>query len=192
MGTARISPDDRLVAYDWYIHKEDAVELRVASLAPGEPVRSRTVFRAETAAGAYMSAWMPDGRHLLVLRQQPGRTWQIGIVTIENGSYRSLKSLEWRKPNVLSPSPDGRVIAYDVPEGEVGSPLDIFLLAADGRSGSGPAKSGERFIPAVVSGRFAPRIPERPYRKQWLVDGADQRRTAERAGIADQGRRRLD
>jgi Tol biopolymer transport system component len=132
MGTARISPDDRLVAYDWYIHKEDAVELRVASLSPGERVRSRTVFRAETAAGAYMSAWMPDGRRLLVLRQQPGRTWQIGIVTIENGSYRSLKSLEWRKPNVLSPSPDGRVIAYDVPEGEVGSPLDIFLLAADG------------------------------------------------------------
>src|ERR1041384_4216957 len=33
MGTARISPDSRLVAYDWYIHKEDAVELRLASLA---------------------------------------------------------------------------------------------------------------------------------------------------------------
>ena len=132
MGTARISPDSRLVAYDWYIHKEDAVELRVASLAPGEPVRRRTVFRAETAAGAYMSAWMPDGKHLLVLRQQPGQTWQIGIVTLEDGSYRSLKSLEWRRPNVLSPSPDGRFIAYDVPEGEAGSPLDIFLLAADG------------------------------------------------------------
>ncbi|MBI2185700.1 MAG: PD40 domain-containing protein [Acidobacteria bacterium] len=132
VGTARISPDGRLVAYDWYIHKENAVELRVASLAAGEPVRPRTVFRAELNAGVYMSAWMPDGGQLLVLREHPGRTWQIGSVTIQDGSFRGIKSLEWRKPNVLSPSPDGRFIAYDVPEGEAGSPLDIFLLATDG------------------------------------------------------------
>jgi Tol biopolymer transport system component len=132
MGTARVSPDGRLVAYDWYIHKEDAVELRIVSLAAGEPVRPRTVFRAETNDGAYMSAWMPDGRQLVVLRAHPGQTWQIGIVTIQDGSFRGIKSLEWRRPNVLSPSPDGRFIAYDVPEGEAGSPLDIFLLAADG------------------------------------------------------------
>jgi Tol biopolymer transport system component len=132
MGTARISPDGRLVAYDWYIHKENAVELRVASLAAGEPVRPRTVFRADDNTGAYMSAWMPDGRQLLVLREQPGQTWQIGIVTIQDGSFRGIKSLEWRRPNMLSPSPDGRFIAYDVPEGEAGSPFDIFVLATDG------------------------------------------------------------
>jgi Tol biopolymer transport system component len=131
MGNARISPDGRLVAYDWYIHSEKAHELRVASIAAGEPVRPRTVFRPEANVGVYMSAWMPDGGQLLVLRSD-GRTWQIGIVTIEDGSYRSLKSLEWRRPNLLSPSPDGRFIAYDVPEGEAGSPLDIFLLATDG------------------------------------------------------------
>jgi len=131
-GTARISPDGRLVAYDWYIHKDNAIELRVASLAAGERVHPRTVFRAELNAGAYMSAWMPDSRELLVLRAHPGPTWQIGIVTIQDGSFRGIKSLEWRRPNVLSPSPDGRLIAYDVPEGEAGSPLDIFLLAADG------------------------------------------------------------
>ena len=79
-----------------------------------------------------MSAWMPDGKQLLVLREQPGQTWQIGSVTIQDGSFRGIKSLEWRRPNVLSPSPDGRFIAYDVPEGEAGSPLDIFLLATDG------------------------------------------------------------
>jgi Tol biopolymer transport system component len=132
MGTARVSPDGRLVAYDWYIHKEDAVELRIVSLAAGEPVRPRTVFRAETNDGAYMSAWMPDGKQLLALREHPGRTWEIGRVTIENGSFQGIKSLEWRRPNVLSPSPDGRFVAYDVPEGEAGSPFDIFLLAADG------------------------------------------------------------
>jgi len=131
-GYGLISPDGRQVAYSWYIHKENVVELRVASLAAGDAVRPRTVFRAELRAGAYMSAWMPDGKQLLVLRENPGRTWQIGSVTIQDGSFRSLKSLEWRKPNVISPSPDGRFIAYDVPEGEAGSPLDIFLLATDG------------------------------------------------------------
>jgi Tol biopolymer transport system component len=132
-GYGLISPDGRQVAYNWYIHKENAVELRVASLAAGERLRPRTVFRADLRAGVYLSAWMPDGKQLLVLREQPGRTWQIGIVTIQDGSFRGIKSLEWRKPTMLSPSPDGRFIAYDVPEGEAGSPLDIFLLATDGR-----------------------------------------------------------
>ncbi|MGH9253548.1 MAG: hypothetical protein ACRD3C_03150 [Vicinamibacterales bacterium] len=127
-----ISPDGRLVAYTWYIPNENAIELRVASLATGEPVRPRTIFRAEENAGAYVRAWIPDGRQLLVLREQPGQTWQIGSVTIEDGSFRGIKSLEWRKPDVLSPSPDGRFIAYNVPEGEAGSPFDIFLLATDG------------------------------------------------------------
>jgi Tol biopolymer transport system component len=130
--SAKISPDGQLVAYTWYNHVENAVELRVASIAAGEPVRPRTVFRGELDAGVYMSAWMPDGKQLLVLREHPGQTWQIGSVTIQDGSFRGIKSLEWRTPNVLSPSPDGRFIAYDVPEGEAGSPLDVFLLATDG------------------------------------------------------------
>jgi len=130
---ALISPDGRLAAYNWYIPNENTVELRVASLATSEPVRPRTVFRAELkSAGVYLNAWMPDGKQLLVLREQPGRTWQIGIVTIQDGSFRGIKSLEWRKPTMLSPSPDGRFIAYDVPEGEAGSPLDILLLATNG------------------------------------------------------------
>src|SRR6185503_11760340 len=72
-GYGLISPDGRQVAYDWYIHKENAVELRVASLGAGEPVRPRTVFRSDLRAGAYISAWMPDGKELLVLREHPGR-----------------------------------------------------------------------------------------------------------------------
>jgi Tol biopolymer transport system component len=126
----RISPDGRFVAYTWY--REKTVELRVASIAAGEPVHPRTLVQAEYAAAVYMSAWTPDGKQLLVLRQGPGETWQLGSVTLQDGSFRAIKSLEWRRPNVLSPSPDGRFIAYDVPEGEAGSPLDIFLLATDG------------------------------------------------------------
>ena len=189
---ARISPDGRLVAYDWYIHKENAVELRIASLAGAEPVRPKTIFRAEVTAGAYMSAWMPDGKQLLVLRQHPGRTWQIGSVTIEDGSFQGIKSLEWRRPNVLSPSPDGRFIAYDVPEGESGSPLDIFVLATDG--------SQEAVLRNPANDSFPLWSPDGS-RLVFLSDrtgsnalwtGTNQGRAAERSGIADQEQRRLD
>jgi hypothetical protein len=84
-----------------------------------------------------MSNWMPDGKQLLVLREHPGQTWQIGSVTIQDGSFRGIKSLEWRRPNVLSPSPDGRFIAYDVPEGEesAGEASANSMSQDEGRSG---------------------------------------------------------
>jgi len=126
-GASVISPDGRQVAYTWYVHKENKVDLRVASIATGE-----VALRVDLTDGAYQIAWMPDGRRLLVVRLQPDRTSQIGTVTIQDGSYRSLKSIEWRRPNTLSLSPDGRYVAYDVPEGDNGSPLDIVVLATDG------------------------------------------------------------
>ena len=75
---------------------------------------------------------MPDGKQLLVIRARPDLTSQIGTVTIQDGSFRNIKSLEWRKPNLLSLSPDGRYVAYDVPAGEAASPRDIVVLATDG------------------------------------------------------------
>ena len=65
-----------------------------------------------------MIAWMPDGKQLQVVRSQPNRTSQIGTVTIQDGTFQSIKSLEWRTPSLLSLSPDGRYLAYDVPAGE--------------------------------------------------------------------------
>ena len=79
-----------------------------------------------------MIAWMPDGKQLQVVRARSDRTSQIGTVTIQDGTFRSLKSLEWRVPNALSLSPDGRYLAYNVPAGEAGSPRDIVVLATDG------------------------------------------------------------
>jgi Tol biopolymer transport system component len=90
------------------------------------------------------------------------------------------------------PSPDGRFIAYDVPEGEAGSPLEIFLLAADG--------SQEVVLRNPANDSFPLWSPDgsrlvflsESYRKQCIVDSPDQGRTAECTGIADQNRRRLD
>jgi Tol biopolymer transport system component len=126
-----LSPDDRQVAYTLY-DKENKVELRVASIAAGEPVRATVVLRIEQNDYLRPIAWMPGGEQLLVLRSLSDRTNQIGRVTIQDGSFRSIKSLDWRYPDLLSLSPDGQYVAYDVPAGDNGSPRDIFVLATDG------------------------------------------------------------
>ncbi len=127
-----LSADGRQVAYVWYVDKEKVVELRVASITVTGPIQPRVVLRAGQEEGAYLIAWMPDGKQLVVVRAFSDRTSQIGLVTIQDGSFRSIKSLEWRRPNLLSLSPDGRYVAYDVPAVENGAPRDIWVLATDG------------------------------------------------------------
>jgi WD40 repeat protein len=119
---AIMSRDGREVAWVHYVDKENKVELRVASMATGEPARFQVVLRTGQDDGAYKIDWMPDGKQLQVIRSRPDLTSQIGTVTIQDGSFRNIKSLEWRNPNLLSVSPDGRYVAYDVPAGEAGSP----------------------------------------------------------------------
>ena len=124
-----VSPDGRQVAYVWYA--ENNVEVRVISTASVQST-PKVVLRSGINENLYKLAWMPDGKQLQALRLLPDRTSQIGTVTIETGSFRSIKSLEWRRPNMLSLSPDGRYLAYDVPATDAGSPRDIIVLATDG------------------------------------------------------------
>ena len=126
-----VSPDGRQVAYVWYVHPENAAEVRVIETDGAQPIH-RVALRTSINEIPYKLAWMPDGRQIQAIRFLPDRTSQIGTITIENASFRSIKSLEWRRPNMLSLSPDGRYIAYDVPATDPGSPRDIIVLATDG------------------------------------------------------------
>jgi len=130
--TSVFSPDGRQVAYLWFVEKDGTYELRIVPLAAGTPPGARTVLRFQ-AGGEYTLpvAWPPDGRRLIVERLL-NRASQLGTVSIEDGSFQSLKSLEWRSPGRVSVSPDGRFLAYDVPESASGSSRDIKVLATDG------------------------------------------------------------
>jgi Tol biopolymer transport system component len=75
---------------------------------------------------------VPDASAVVIVRSFPDRTNQVGVISVRDGSYRSIKSLEWRYPKRVSLSPDGRYLAYDAPAGDNGSPEDIFVLAIDG------------------------------------------------------------
>ena len=126
-----VSPDGRHVAYVWYVHGENAAEVRIVSTEAGQSV-PRVALRTGINEVPYKLAWVPDGRQIQALRLLPESDIHIGTVTIESRTFRSIKSLEWRRPNMLSLSPDGRYLAYDVPATDAGSPRDIIVLATDG------------------------------------------------------------
>jgi Tol biopolymer transport system component len=126
-----ISPDGRQVAYTWFIEAENRYELRVISTATPD-ARPRTLMRPPMGEWVGPAAWTPDGTRLIVAREPDRGIWQLGIVSMTDGSYRSLKSLEWRNPGRQSMSPDGRFIAYEGRFPDTGSPRDILVLALDG------------------------------------------------------------
>jgi Tol biopolymer transport system component len=104
--------------------------LRVSALRDG--AAPRILFSGPINEYFRRVSWTPDGRRLVVLRSRVNESQQLGVVTVADGSYQNLKSLDWREAGLLSVSPDGRYVAYDVPSGDVGSPRDIFILALDG------------------------------------------------------------
>ena len=60
------------------------------------------------------------------------KTNVIAAISTASGSFRRIKLLEWRWPDKLSLSPDGRYIAYDALLAKDSTNRDIFLLSTDG------------------------------------------------------------
>lgn len=132
-----ISKDGKQVAYVWLAEK--GVEFRIAAL-PGsgflEPRRLNTDWFSPldwSADGKWIAAWL-------------GRTGEIGLITVADGSFRSLKSVGRNLVSTANNrtsirfSPDGKHIAYDRPSTDTSLQRDVFVLAID----------GGREIPAVV------------------------------------------
>ena len=76
--------------------------------------------------------WSPDGRSLLVILNRVDGTNQMALVPAAGGRPQVLKTLDGGVPNKMSFSPDGRYIAYDVPQKEGAPERVIFALAVAG------------------------------------------------------------
>lgn len=123
------SPDGRLIAYSWSSNSGNySNEMRVTPVTGGE---SRLLRRGEGTEYMLPQDWSPDGKQLLVSRFLPDGSSQVALISLVNGSIRSLKSLGWQHFNA-SFSPDGQWIAYDSPPDVKTQARDIFVLAADG------------------------------------------------------------
>jgi len=123
------SPDGKQIAFAWL---EWETELRIIGLDGSNP-HTLLRYKAPSSIDFQPADWSPDGNHILALVPSTDATNKIVLVSVSDGAMRTLKTLDWRYPEKMSFSPDGRYIAYDFPQQNDSKDHDIFLLAADGR-----------------------------------------------------------
>ncbi len=122
------SPDGKQVAYCW-LNSQKIFDLRVINIDKPE---QRVLVSNEDIIFAMPFCWTPDGKRVVAMLERKGRVNQIGFVSISDKAVRILKTLDWRWPNKVSISRDGRFIVYDLPTRDDAPERDIFLLASDG------------------------------------------------------------
>ena len=96
-GYAAISPDNQIVAYNWY--KPDAFELRLMPMSGGQPRQIDT-----GGAAGWLQGWTQDGRELLILKgNSMEETGDLGFVNIETGRFRRITQAQASTHARLSP-----------------------------------------------------------------------------------------
>ncbi len=126
-----ISRDGKWIAYTWAkTEQHDHHELRIANLT-GEP-NSRRLYGDADVAWLMAYCWSPDDKSIAVQVQHKNGSRQIGAIAVGDGSLRVLKSVDWQEPGLMSFSPDGRWLAYDLPEAAAGAQRRVFIMAVDG------------------------------------------------------------
>lgn len=127
---SRISPDGRLIAYNW-MKKNFGWEIRIAPL-DGSP--HRVVFSSDVNDEyAHPEAWSPDGRRLAIM-VVTGERYEIALVPTDGGPLRVLTASGPRPPSRVIFSPDGAHLAYETTQGPNESERDIHLITIDGGS----------------------------------------------------------
>jgi Tol biopolymer transport system component len=122
------SPDGKQVAYSWY-NADGFYDLRVVGM---DGSNLRVLYASRDLAYAYPSDWSPDGRHVLAVFDRRDKTNQTALVSVSDGSVRVLKSFNQVSSGRPRFSPDGRYVAYDLPQQPGSTARDIGLFAVDG------------------------------------------------------------
>jgi Tol biopolymer transport system component len=129
-----ISRDGRQVAFEWATPNSGEIELRLANLeGTGVPESRRLLaFKLDDALAISVFDWSPDGKWLVVSIQRTDLVGQLSLVSVQDGSYRVLKSIGWTGPHRAFFSPDGRSFAYSVPADDTFDESRVFVMAVDG------------------------------------------------------------
>ena len=126
------SPDSKKIAYTWENNNAEYNDLRVIEIDnPAPDVLIRVSFR-ERNGWVQAEDWSPDGQHILVglIDNSPV---QMGLISIEDGSFSLLKKFDDSNPTSVKFSPDGHHIAYDLPQNKENNNCDIYVLSIDGK-----------------------------------------------------------
>jgi Tol biopolymer transport system component len=126
---AVFAPDDARLAFNWFNGRH--FELSIIDVKAAAAARPRVVFSNPEVPQISPHDWSGDGKWLAVQLQRKDKTSQVGLVAVQDGSLRVLKSVDWRGSTQLFFSPDSRYLAYDLPTGAADA-RDVFVLALDG------------------------------------------------------------
>ena len=123
-----VSRDGKQIAYAW-MNEESFVDLRIIGLDGSEP---RVLHANKEVGYTVPMEWSPDDKYILATFTRQDGTHQIVMVSVADGSVRVLRTVDWRYPQRLSFSPDGRSIIYDFPQDRSNPARDVYLLSLDG------------------------------------------------------------
>ncbi len=108
------------------------------AIAPGASVRLIDLKASGAVKVVYekhewiaLSAWSPDGR-VVAIQLHRDNAWQIGLMSIPDGTLTILKTIGWRPSSALFFSSDGRRLAYDAAVAQGSTDHDIHILDVDG------------------------------------------------------------
>ncbi len=132
VSDAAISRDGALVAYSWYIDGSRN-QLRVADRVPGEGSAQRILLDSPEIGYVTPFDWSPRRDWIAVQVKRVDGSAQIGIASAHDGTFRALRSVDWRGTTRMSVSPDGFWILYDLPSSEEKRQRDVFVIGSDGR-----------------------------------------------------------
>lgn len=127
---SKISPDGKQIAYDWLNRDSGWTgEMRLIGV---DGVGGRVLYKNPEVPYLWTGAWSPSGEHIVAGLTRGDGTNQLALVSPADGSARVLKTADWRVPQNMAFSPDGRYILYDFPPREDTPERDIYMLAVDG------------------------------------------------------------
>jgi Tol biopolymer transport system component len=128
-----ISRDGKQIAYGWWKWDSgDRFELRVAAIPGDGFLQPRRLIDREDISWVNPHDWSPDGKWVAAGLLHKDRTWEIALVSTEDGSLRSIKTrvAAGSQPNGMFFSPDGKYVGFDLKAGQAAQ-HDIVIVSLD-------------------------------------------------------------
>lgn len=125
--TSVFSPDDKRIAYCWYVGQK-ICELRVVNFDGSDP---RVLFRDEEAFWLRAHCWSRDGKNILILIMRKDGSSDIAVFSMIDGKVNIVRHIPAKDPE-MGLSPDGKTIAFSMAPEKTSSKRDVFLVKTDG------------------------------------------------------------
>jgi Tol biopolymer transport system component len=132
--SSAFSRDGSLIAYAWFNGNSGRYDLRIIRADARVGTAPRVLFDNSDVSWVAPYDWTPDGKRIVVQIQRRDRTAQIGLIATADGSFQPLQTTDWRGSSRLSLSPDGSLLAFDLPDTESSGGRDAYVLRLDGKA----------------------------------------------------------